>query len=53
MPQILKDATNFCDLFLKIIEWAGPVNFAHLVTNNVRNYVAAGRLIQERYCYIY
>ncbi|XP_039118856.1 uncharacterized protein LOC120254989 [Dioscorea cayenensis subsp. rotundata] len=51
--DILKDATNLCNLFMEIIEWVGLDNVVHLVTDNVSNYVAAGRLIHEKYDHIY
>ncbi|XP_039134542.1 uncharacterized protein LOC120271927 [Dioscorea cayenensis subsp. rotundata] len=51
--DILKDATNLCNLFMEIIEWVGPDNVVHLVTDNASNYVAAGRLIHEKYDHIY
>ncbi|XP_039140492.1 uncharacterized protein LOC120277704 [Dioscorea cayenensis subsp. rotundata] len=40
---ILKDATNLCNLVIEIIEWVGPDNVVHLVTDNASNYVAVGR----------
>ncbi|XP_039127035.1 uncharacterized protein LOC120263231 [Dioscorea cayenensis subsp. rotundata] len=51
--DILKDATNLCNLLMEIIEWVGPDNVVHLVTDNASNYVAARRLIHEKYDHIY
>ncbi|XP_039128888.1 uncharacterized protein LOC120265020 [Dioscorea cayenensis subsp. rotundata] len=51
--DILKDATNLFNLFMEIIEWVGPDNVVHLVTDNASNYVVAGRLIHEKYDHIY
>ncbi|XP_039133224.1 uncharacterized protein LOC120270272 [Dioscorea cayenensis subsp. rotundata] len=50
--DILKDATNLCNLFIEIIEWVGPDNVVHLVTDNASNYVVVGRLIHEKYDHI-
>ncbi|KAF7826484.1 uncharacterized protein G2W53_017648 [Senna tora] len=30
------------NLFFEVIEWVGPSNVFHIVTDNVANYVAAG-----------
>nr|XP_025652598.1 uncharacterized protein LOC112748584 [Arachis hypogaea] len=37
----------------KVIEWIGPNDIVHVVTNNAANYVAAGRLINRKYDNIY
>ncbi|XP_057756054.1 uncharacterized protein LOC130975254 [Arachis stenosperma] len=36
-----KNASSLCDLFLEVIEWIGPDNIVHVVTDNATNYVAA------------
>ncbi|XP_020979591.1 uncharacterized protein LOC110272105 [Arachis ipaensis] len=36
-----------------VIEWIGPNNIVHVVTDNAANYVAAGRLINRKYDNIY
>ena len=52
VSSIVKDATNLFLLFDEVIEWIGPVNVVHVVTNNVANYVAIGRLISYKYKHI-
>ncbi|XP_057746771.1 uncharacterized protein LOC130966033 [Arachis stenosperma] len=42
-----------CNLFSEVIEWIGPNNIMHVVTDNAANYVAAGRLINRKYDNIY
>ena len=37
--DIVKDSTNLFHLFDEIIEWVGPSNIVHMVTNNAVNYV--------------
>ncbi|XP_057744989.1 uncharacterized protein LOC130962845 [Arachis stenosperma] len=44
---------NFLAIVLKVIEWIGPNNIVHVVTDNAANYVAAGRLINRKYDNIY
>ena len=43
--NIVKDATNLFQLFDEVIEWVGPLNVVHIVTNNATNYVVTRRLI--------
>ena len=50
--EIVKDATNLFQLFDAVIEWVGPLNVVHVVTNNATNYVAAGRLISHKHKHI-
>ena len=50
--DIVKDSTNFFNLFNEIIECVGPSNIVHMVTDNAENYVAAGRLISQKYKHI-
>ncbi|XP_054791275.1 uncharacterized protein LOC129296901 [Prosopis cineraria] len=51
--HIVKDAKNLFSLFCKVIEWVSPTNIVHVVTDNATNYVAAGKLIREKYNHIY
>ncbi|XP_052108007.1 uncharacterized protein LOC107496386 [Arachis duranensis] len=46
---MVKNASSLCDLFLEVIEWIGPDNVVHVVTDNAANYVAAGRLINKKF----
>ncbi|KAL0288458.1 UNVERIFIED_CONTAM: hypothetical protein Sradi_7097100 [Sesamum radiatum] len=47
--DVVKDAQALFKLFQEVIEWVGPTNVVHLVTDNGANYVASGRLIQDHY----
>ena len=47
--DVVKDATNLFLLFDEMIEWVGPLNIVYIVTDNVANYVAAGRLIYHKH----
>ncbi|XP_025702860.1 uncharacterized protein [Arachis hypogaea] len=40
---------SLCDLFSEVIEWIGPDNVVHVVTDNAANYVVAGRLINKKF----
>ncbi|XP_016178370.1 uncharacterized protein LOC107620760 [Arachis ipaensis] len=46
---MVKNASSLCDLFSEVIEWIGPDNIVHVVTNNAANYIAAGRLINKKF----
>ncbi|XP_025702692.1 uncharacterized protein [Arachis hypogaea] len=46
--SMVKNASSLCDLFSEVIEWIGPDNVVHVVTDNAANYVAAGRLINKK-----
>ncbi|RVX10586.1 hypothetical protein CK203_016952 [Vitis vinifera] len=50
--DIVKDASNLFLLFDEVIEWVGPLNVVHIVTDNATNYVAAGRLISQKHKHI-
>ncbi|XLR64890.1 hypothetical protein S83_015562, partial [Arachis hypogaea] len=50
---IVKNASHLCNLFFEVIEWIGPNDIVHVVTDNAANYVAAGRLINRKYDHIY
>ncbi|XP_057740342.1 uncharacterized protein LOC130957503 [Arachis stenosperma] len=47
--NVVKNASSLCDLFSEVIEWIGPDNIVHVVTNNAANYVATGRLINKKF----
>ncbi|GAV59949.1 DUF659 domain-containing protein, partial [Cephalotus follicularis] len=49
----VKDAPTLVNLFFEVVEWVGPSNVVHMVTDNAANYTAAGRLLHERYDNIY
>ncbi|GAV85530.1 DUF659 domain-containing protein/Dimer_Tnp_hAT domain-containing protein, partial [Cephalotus follicularis] len=49
----VKDAPTLVNLFFEVAEWVGPSNVVHMVTDNVANYIASGRLLHERYDNIY
>ncbi|XP_028797413.1 uncharacterized protein LOC114752881 [Neltuma alba] len=51
--DLVKDAKTLFTLFCEVIEWIGPKNIVHVVTDNAANYVACGRLIKEKYKSIY
>ncbi|KAG8375895.1 hypothetical protein BUALT_Bualt09G0006700 [Buddleja alternifolia] len=50
--NVVKDAQALFGLFQEVIEWVGPSNVVHMVTDNGSNYVAAGRLIQDHFTHI-
>ncbi|RVW90066.1 hypothetical protein CK203_035845 [Vitis vinifera] len=45
VSDIVNDATNLFLLFDEVIEWVGPLNVVHIVTDNATNHVVVGRLI--------
>ncbi|XP_057444664.1 uncharacterized protein LOC130736909 [Lotus japonicus] len=47
--DIVKDASTLYHLFSEVIEWVGPQNVVHVVTDNAANYVAAGKLLHQKY----
>ncbi|GAV56791.1 LOW QUALITY PROTEIN: DUF659 domain-containing protein/Dimer_Tnp_hAT domain-containing protein, partial [Cephalotus follicularis] len=49
----VKDAPTLVNLFFEVVEWVGPTNVVHMVTDNAANYTAAGRLLHEIYDNIY
>ncbi|GAV78883.1 LOW QUALITY PROTEIN: DUF659 domain-containing protein, partial [Cephalotus follicularis] len=49
----VKDAPTLVNLFFEVVEWVGPSNVVHMVTDNASNYTAAERLLHERYDNIY
>ena len=51
--DVVKEAKTLFNLFSEVIEWVGPTNVVHVVTDNAANYVAAGKLIHEKYDNIY
>ncbi|CAN1238049.1 hypothetical protein LINGRAPRIM_LOCUS2027 [Linum grandiflorum] len=50
---IIKTAENLFSLFSEVIEWVGPKNVVHVVTDNAANYVSAGKMITQKYKSIY
>ena len=50
--DIVKDVINLFLLFDEVIEWVGPLNVVHIVTDNAINYVAVGRLISQKHKHI-
>ena len=46
---MVKDAITLRNLFDEIVTWVGPTIVVHLVTNNVANYVATGRIFCAKY----
>ena len=46
---MVKDAIDLSNLFDEIVSWVGPSNIVHLVTDNVVNYVTAGRIVCGKY----
>ncbi|XP_054791788.1 uncharacterized protein LOC129297479 [Prosopis cineraria] len=51
--DLVKDARTLFSLFCEVIEWVGPKNIVHVVTDNAANYVACGKLIKDKYKNIY
>ncbi|XP_016194913.1 uncharacterized protein LOC107635874 [Arachis ipaensis] len=47
--DVIKTANALFNLFADVIEWVGPSNIVHVVTDNAANYVSAGKLIHEKY----
>ncbi|XP_052177542.1 uncharacterized protein LOC127791597 [Diospyros lotus] len=47
--NFITDAETLCNLFAEIVEFVGPNNVVHIVTDNGANYKAAGRKLSERY----
>ncbi|XP_054817824.1 uncharacterized protein LOC129317536 [Prosopis cineraria] len=41
--DLVKESRTLFSLFCKVIEWVGPKNIVHVVTNNAANYVACGK----------
>ncbi|XP_072054248.1 uncharacterized protein [Arachis hypogaea] len=51
--DVIKNADALFNLFADVIEWVGPSNIVHVVTDNATNYVSAGKLIHEKYLNIF
>jgi hypothetical protein len=45
----IKDAALICELLYKFIQEIGPQNVVQVITDNVANYVAIGKLFMLRY----
>ena len=50
--DIVRDATNLFQLFDEVIEWVGPLNVVHVVTDNATNCAVIGKLISHKYKHI-
>ncbi|XP_012853841.1 PREDICTED: uncharacterized protein LOC105973363 [Erythranthe guttata] len=51
--DICTNADTLCNLFADIVEWVGPRNVVHMVTDNGANYKAAGSRLMEKYPFIF
>ncbi|XP_020680610.1 uncharacterized protein LOC110098209 [Dendrobium catenatum] len=51
--DVIKDATTLWSLFTDIVEWVGPENIVHFITDNATNYKKASELLHEKYGNIY
>ncbi|XP_038725531.1 uncharacterized protein LOC120016699 [Tripterygium wilfordii] len=47
--DVVKDAKALFLLFDEVVEWVGHTNIVHMVTDNGSNYVAAGKMISDKY----
>ncbi|XP_057719382.1 uncharacterized protein LOC130933786 [Arachis stenosperma] len=47
--DVIKTVDALFNLFADVIEWVGPSNIMHVVTDNAANYVSAKKLIHEKY----
>ncbi|XP_072094164.1 uncharacterized protein [Arachis hypogaea] len=47
--NMVKTTDTLFTLFSDVIEWVGPSNIVHVVTDNAANYVSARKLIHEKY----
>eukprot|EP00253_Pinus_taeda_P002491 PITA_02491 len=45
----IKDARTLCELLDLFIQEVGPSNVVQVITDNTANYVAAGKMLMERY----
>eukprot|EP00253_Pinus_taeda_P027205 PITA_27205 len=45
----IKDARTLCELLDLFIQEVGPSNVVQVITDNAANYVAAGKMLMERY----
>ena len=45
----IKDARTLCELLDIFIQEVGPSNVVQVITDNAANYVAAGKMLMERY----
>ncbi|XP_012844773.1 PREDICTED: uncharacterized protein LOC105964816 [Erythranthe guttata] len=51
--DICTNADTLCNLCDDIVEWVGPRNVVHMVTDNGANYKAAGSRLMEKYQFIF
>ncbi|XP_052177548.1 uncharacterized protein LOC127791604 [Diospyros lotus] len=49
VSNFITDAETLGNLFVEIVEFVGPNNVVHMVTDNGVNYKATGRKLSERY----
>ena len=49
----VKDADTLFHMFSEVVEWVGPSNVVHLVTDNAATYKLAGSKLHEKYSNIY
>ena len=49
----MKDANTLFHMFSEVVEWVGPSNVVHMVTNNAAAYKLAGSKLHEKYSNIY
>ncbi|XP_050222873.1 uncharacterized protein LOC126672970 [Mercurialis annua] len=49
VSPIVKDASALCNLFVELVQWVGPSNVIHLITDNGANYKAAGNALNRKY----
>ncbi|KAI3443934.1 hypothetical protein Pfo_000599 [Paulownia fortunei] len=47
--DIVKNASTICNLFIELVQWVGPSNVIHLITDNGANYKATDILLHEKY----
>ncbi|XP_050242218.1 uncharacterized protein LOC126691201 [Quercus robur] len=47
--NLVKDAITLSNLFDEFVNWVGPANIVHLVTNIAANFVAVGRILCGKY----
>ncbi|KAF1874119.1 hypothetical protein Lal_00041563 [Lupinus albus] len=48
-----KTANLLFKLFKEVVMYVGPENIVHIVTNNVANYVVAGRLLEKEFPHLF
>ncbi|XP_072084405.1 uncharacterized protein [Arachis hypogaea] len=51
--DMIKTTDTLFKLFAEVIEWVESSNIVHVVTDNIANYVSAGKLIHKKYLNIF